>query len=190
MLYTPLSHIHSLFPHAFFFWNIDCVCCHLGAQYIPRHEIQKLDGCAASLLLGCSSGSLSLHGAYLPEGTVLSYLLAGSPAIIANLWEVTDKDIDRFGRATLEAWLKERTDSPSCTHCSTLAKEFEALNLHKRQPTKKKGPASCIGCKHKGRVASFMGQAREACTLPFMIGAAPVCYGVPTGIVKRDDMLR
>ncbi|KAL7595966.1 hypothetical protein Lser_V15G29776 [Lactuca serriola] len=68
-----------------------------GVQYIPGDEIQKLDGCAATLLMGCSSGSLSLNGSYSPKGAPLYYLFAGSPVIVANLWEVTDKDINRFG---------------------------------------------------------------------------------------------
>ncbi|KAK4438264.1 Separase [Sesamum alatum] len=90
-----------------------------GTQYIPGHEIQKLDSCAAGLLLGCSSGSLYLKGCYMPQGAPLSYLLAGSPVIVANLWEVTDKDIDRFGKAMLNAWLRERSAaSAECTQCN------------------------------------------------------------------------
>ncbi|KAK6156913.1 hypothetical protein DH2020_011161 [Rehmannia glutinosa] len=38
---------------------------------------------------------------------------AGSPVIVANLWEVTDKDIDRFGKAMLNAWLGERSAASS-----------------------------------------------------------------------------
>ena len=30
------------------------------------------------------------------EGMPLSYLLAGCPALVANLWDVTDRDIDKF----------------------------------------------------------------------------------------------
>ncbi|KAL0422317.1 UNVERIFIED_CONTAM: Separase, partial [Sesamum latifolium] len=90
-----------------------------GTQYIPGHEIQKLESCAAGLLLGCSSGSLYLKGCYMPQGAPLSYLLAGSPVIIANLWEVTDKDIDRFGKAMLNAWLRERSAaSTKCAQCN------------------------------------------------------------------------
>ncbi|KAL7119495.1 hypothetical protein ACP275_02G066600 [Erythranthe tilingii] len=137
-----------------------------GTQYIPGHQIEKLDTCAATLLLGCSSGSLYLKGCYLPEGAPISYILAGSPVIVANLWEVTDKDIDRFGKAMLNAWLRERSAASSkCDQCIV--------------PNKSKK------CSHRPRIGSFMGQARDACTLGFLIGASPVCYGVPTGIIKR-----
>lgn len=107
--------------------------------------------------MGCSSGSLSLNGSYTPQGIPLSYLLAGSPVIVANLWEVTDKDIDRFGKAMLEAWLRERSNPFS-------------------------------GYDHRPKIGSFICQAREACTLPFLIGAAPISYGIPTGIRKKKDL--
>lgn len=175
--------------------------CGTGAQYISQQEIQKLENCAATLLMGCSSGSLSLHGCYTPQGTPLSYLLAGSPIIVANLWEVTDKDIDRFGKAMLDGWLKERSNaSTDCAQCNLLLKEFEALNLKdpkvttKRKVQKKKEIETCDSdslkncCNHRPRIGSFMSQAREACTLPFLIGASPVCYGVPTGIRKKKDL--
>ncbi|KAH6768791.1 hypothetical protein C2S51_014127 [Perilla frutescens var. frutescens] len=142
-----------------------------GTQYIPGHEIQKLDGCAATLLLGCSSGSLYLKGCYMPQGAPLSYLLAGSPVIVANLWEVTDKDIDRFGKAMLNAWLRERAASSECARCNICVNDC----MYTR-------------CNHRPRMASFMGQARDACALAFLIGASPVCYGVPTGIIKRKNV--
>lgn len=135
-------------------------------QYIPGHEIQKLDGCAATLLLGCSSGCLYLKGSYMPQGAPLSYILAGSPVIVANLWEVTDKDIDRFGKAMLNAWLRER--SAECALCNV--------------------PLDNSKCIHRRRIGSFMGKARDACTLSFLIGASPVCYGVPTGIINRKNV--
>lgn len=138
----------------------------------------------------------------MPDGMPLSYLVAGSPAIIANLWEVTDKDIDRFGKAVLDAWLEERSNTTRiCTQCNSLAKEFETMDLRdnrtgkknrKKLPKNKPAPKSrdCEGCRDDcgARVGSFMGRAREACMLPFLIGAAPVCYGVPTCITRKKDL--
>ncbi|EPS58493.1 hypothetical protein M569_16320 [Genlisea aurea] len=140
-----------------------------GMQYIPPHEIQKLDGCAATLLLGCSSGCLHLRGSYVPRGAPISYLLAGAPAIVANLWEVTDRDIDRFGKAVLNAWMRERRRAAGAGECCCCCG----------------GGGRREWCEHRARIGSFMEEGREACALRFLIGAAPVCYGVPTGIVKR-----
>nr|CAN64096.1 hypothetical protein VITISV_018124 [Vitis vinifera] len=123
-----------------------------GAQCIPRHEIQKLENRAATLLMGCSSGSLSLNGQYTLQGTHLSYLSAGSPVIVVNLWEVTDKDIDRFGKAMLVAWLRERS-SPSvvCAQCHLVA-ELKSMSIigvkgdaKKKIPMKNKVSATSLG---------------------------------------------
>ncbi|RVW75593.1 Separase [Vitis vinifera] len=85
--------------------------------------------CAATLLMGCSSGSLSLNGQYTPQGTHLSYLSAGTPVRVANLWEVTDKDIDRFGKAMLDAWLRERSSpSVACAQCR-LVPELKSMSI-------------------------------------------------------------
>ena len=89
---------------------------------------------------------------YTPQGTHLSYLSAGSPVIVANLWEVTDKDIDRFGKAMLDAWLRERS-SPSvvCAQCRLVA-ELKSMSItggkgdaKKKIPMKNKVSATSLG---------------------------------------------
>ena len=63
-----------------------------------------------------------------------------SPAIVANLWDVTDKDIDLFLQKMLDLWITEA----------------------------------------KGRdLAGCVSEARETCKLEYLIGAAPVLYGLP-----------
>lgn len=42
------------------------------------------------------SGRLVVHGVHDPCGAALSYLLGGALMVVANLWDVTDKDIDRL----------------------------------------------------------------------------------------------
>ncbi|PWY63735.1 separin [Aspergillus eucalypticola CBS 122712] len=75
-----------------------------GAQYCRARTIKRLDRCAVTFLMGCSSGALTEAGEYEPYGTPMNYLHAGSPALVATLWDVTDKDIDRFAKSTLEKW--------------------------------------------------------------------------------------
>jgi hypothetical protein len=62
---------------------------------------------SAMILMGCSSGRLvsmnfprdeiaptgNLH--YEPDGAITSYLCADAPCVVGNLWDVTDRDIDR-----------------------------------------------------------------------------------------------
>ncbi|GJY95415.1 retrovirus-related pol polyprotein from transposon TNT 1-94 [Tanacetum coccineum] len=140
-------------------------------------EIKKLDGCAAAVLMGCSSGSLYLKGSYTPKGAPLHYLYAGAPFIVANLWDVTDKDIDKFSKSMLDALITaaKSTSSLDCVQCTEMvnSKSFEV------------GDISTFGCKHRPKVGSFMGNARQACELTALNGVAPVCYGVPTVIRKK-----
>ena len=65
---------------------------HGGAeQYVPLPTLRRLRRCAGSLLMGCSSGRLRANGGYEPAGAIWAYLLAGCPAAVANLWDVTDR---------------------------------------------------------------------------------------------------
>lgn len=167
---------------------------------MPRDKIQKLEKSSALLLMGCSSGSLTLNGRYAPVGTSLSYMMAGAPIVIANLWEVTDLDIDRFAKAVFKSFLEERSmSSTGCIQCSLLAEELKSMSMNEKKGTKKgRGKKGTVDptpdvsteyCfRHKLRAGYFVSQARKACKLPYLIGAAPVCYGVPTGIRKKRDI--
>ena len=127
-----------------------------GQQWLSRTHLQGLispggrQAKSAVMLMGCSSGRLEsvnrrktayeeelpIH--YEPEGIALSYLMAGAPCVVGNLWDVTDHDIDRFS----EQVLTEFFDS-------------------------EKSLVSCVA------------QARSACKLRYMVGCAPVYYGLP-----------
>lgn len=77
-------------------------------------------------------------------GMVYAWLHAGSPAVVGNLWDVTDKDIDRFSTHLLEQMLTTaKASSPPLCLCAGVAR------------------------------------AREACKLTYLVGAAPVVYGLP-----------
>ena len=76
-------------------------------QYIRTSTLFKntLDrDLPASLLMGCSSGSLRYNGLLEPDGNILNWLTCGSPMIVANLWDVTDKDIDTYSFSVLSKW--------------------------------------------------------------------------------------
>ena len=73
---------------------------------------------AVALLFGCSSGRLRARGVFGCNGTALAYLVAGCPAVLGCLWDVTDGDCDRFSRATLDAWLSGGVSLPRAVHAS------------------------------------------------------------------------
>lgn len=48
-----------------------------GEQYVPLAALKRLDRCAGSLLMGCSSGRLKQAGVFEPSGAIWGYLTAG-----------------------------------------------------------------------------------------------------------------
>ncbi|KAK4038459.1 peptidase family C50-domain-containing protein [Parachaetomium inaequale] len=74
-----------------------------GAQYIRGRTIRRLDRCRATvLLMGCSSAALAEQGEFEPAGPVWNYMMAGCPAVVGTLWDVTDRDVDRFAGGVVE----------------------------------------------------------------------------------------
>ncbi|KNE67950.1 hypothetical protein AMAG_13134 [Allomyces macrogynus ATCC 38327] len=69
----------------------------------PKRLLSLPKSVKAAFLMGCSSGKLPAVGDFEPMGTALNYLLH-APCVVANLWDVTDKDIDRFALAALTSW--------------------------------------------------------------------------------------
>lgn len=73
-----------------------------GEEYVRGHKIRHLKRCAVTMLWGCSSGLLRDQGDLDRTGTPMDYTLAGCPCLIGNLWDVTDKDIDRLTEVVLD----------------------------------------------------------------------------------------
>ncbi|KAG2125362.1 peptidase family C50-domain-containing protein [Suillus bovinus] len=74
-----------------------------GEQYVRSHKIRHLPRCATTMLWGCSSGLLKEMGDFDRVGTPFNYMLAGCPLLVANLWDVTDRDIDKFSQAVFDS---------------------------------------------------------------------------------------
>eukprot|EP00842_Homolaphlyctis_polyrhiza_P001514 jgi/Hompol1/2363/HPOL_005784-RA len=138
---------------------------HGGAeQYVRGQSIQDLPRCSITLLFGCSSGYLMPAGEFEPQGTALHYLLAGCPALVANLWDVTDRDIDKFSRSMMQRWGLIDSDA----HQPQLdTAEHRTHLLH-----------------HSVSIAEAVAQARDDTLLKYLTGAAPVVYGLPNVILR------
>jgi separase len=137
-----------------------------GAQFIRSLQIRKLEKCAVTVLMGCSSGALTETGEFEPYGPPINYMHAGSPALVATLWDVTDKDIDRFFQSTFERWglfgKQEETGSRKGK-----GKERKRVEVLEEKRTS---------------LVEAVAKSREACILPFLNAAAVVVYGVPVYI--------
>ncbi|KAM6038751.1 separin [Theristicus caerulescens] len=111
-----------------------------GARLLDGQTIARLDCRAVTLLFGCSSAALAVRGSLEGSGIILKYIMAGCPFVLGNLWDVTDRDIDRYAQALLQGWLRGGSGAP---------------------------------------LLSYVAQARQAPKLKYLIGAAPVAYGLP-----------
>ena len=143
-----------------------------GEQYIRSHKIRHLPRCAATMLWGCSSGLLRDMGEFDRIGTPYNYMLAGwwvilfallfvcipnrfdgcSPTLIANLWDVTDRDIDKLTQAV-----------------------FDKMRLTPDARRDKPDESETDGIS----IVRALAEAREVCKLKYITGAAPVVYGIP-----------
>lgn len=74
-----------------------------GEQYITSASVAAARARAVVWLMGCSSGALrpvAPGACFPPVGMVMSYVQAGAPAVVGNLWEVTDRDLDAVCQGT------------------------------------------------------------------------------------------
>ena len=90
----------------------------------------------------------------------MNYLLAGCPTLVANLWDVTDKDLDRFSMAMFNLWGLEgnRSDPKLSPGHTDTGKAGRKLRLSLVEAVK---------------------EAREECRMKYLVGAASVVYGIP-----------
>jgi separase len=77
-------------------------------------------------------------------------LLFLSPTLVANIWDVTDRDIDKFAQSVFD---KLRLNS--------------AVNVAQ--------PRSLV----LTSVVTAIAQSRDLCKLKYLTGAAPIVYGIP-----------
>ena len=78
-----------------------------------------------------------------------------SPTLVANLWDVTDRDIDKFAMSV-----------------------FDKLQLHGND-VKRWRDGEGRSERDKVSVVTAVAQSREVCKLKYLTGAAPVVYGIP-----------
>ncbi|KAF9431145.1 hypothetical protein BGZ94_008295 [Podila epigama] len=145
-----------------------------GEQYIRSCQIRQLGQCAVSLLLGCSSGSLKGPGEFDPTGNVMNFLLAGCPTVVANLWDVTDRDLDRLSKAVFARWgLDDNLKRPGSTRGGESGGQLRR------------------GRGYRGRLSlvEAVKMSRDECRLKYLVGAATVVYGIPTMHVMAIEPL-
>lgn len=158
-----------------------------GAQFVRQKSVRKLypgkqppdsakPGCATSFLFGCSSVHLTENGIYEPSGMLQSYLTAGAPAVVGMLWDVTDKDCDRFAIRCGELWglWPEAEEVVEAKPSKTPKKGAKAKKKQNVGEGERKGE-----CRRGFGLDEAVRDARQACYLKYLNGAAAVVYGIP-----------
>jgi hypothetical protein len=80
-------------------------------------------------------------------------LILFSPTLVANIWDVTDRDIDKFSQSVFDR----------------LRLTMAGLRQQSRSQTADEGVS----------LVAAVAQSRNSCKLKYLTGAAPVVYGIP-----------
>lgn len=99
-----------------------------GAKFAPRDAFRKIKTRAAVLLMGCGSGKLDQDGIFEPSGVILDYLITGAPCVLGCLWQVTDKDIDKYAGVLLSRWCACDKSLPACAKVAQFSCKMPWLN--------------------------------------------------------------
>ncbi|RPA86582.1 hypothetical protein BJ508DRAFT_411252 [Ascobolus immersus RN42] len=142
-----------------------------GGQYIRAKTVKKLDTCAVTLLMGCSSGKLQDAGEFDPYGMPKNYLIGGCPALVSTLWDVTDRDLDRFSKHLLQEWGLFDADSKPVSKSKGKGKKKESSRSRPTTPPVEK--------REKVSLVEAVASSRDQCKMKYINGAALVVYGVP-----------
>lgn len=138
-----------------------------GAQYIRGRTIRKLPRCAVTLLMGCSSVKLSECGVYESYGMPWNYINGGSAAVVGTLWDVTDRDIDRFAMEMMSGWGLVDKAGPANVKDGKRKAAKDRPENHQAQESVKMSLDQAVA------------RSRDVCLLKYLNGAAPVMYGIP-----------
>ena len=112
-----------------------------------------------SLVIGCSSAALTNQDQMVESfGSSYYFLLNGCPSYLGCLWNVTDRDIDRFA----ERFLKHTF------------KTYDQVDENKN---------NCI--EKCSSITKAVALSRSVCKLKYLNGSAPVIRGLPISM-KSD----
>ncbi len=136
--------------------------------------------CPAALLWGCSSGRLPVLGVHDPSGPAQWYLLGGASFVVANLWDVTDKDIDKLSMNCMRALLGDGgLSSSSSSSSSNSTSQFPPRPPPTPASAPNPNPYLHSSLNALVSVSEALATSRDVCKLRYAVGSAPVMYGLP-----------
>lgn len=170
-------------------------------------SLRKFESCPAALLWGCSSGTLITHGKiHDPTGVAVTYLQRGAPFVIANLWDVTERDIDKLSETYMNKMLsgEEIVQNNSKGTDSNHNRTVEQSASCKKPALELVTPSTKVRCQSKVRTTEIklvqpsnvlqnhkispqelgvlLATSRDVCKLKRAVGCASVMYGIPVSV--------
>ncbi|GJT74012.1 separase isoform X1 [Tanacetum coccineum] len=133
-----------------------------GLQYISRNALKTLEVSASAILMGCASGLLKSEGPYTPLGAPIDYLLAGSPIVMCNLWNIHQHWALELTETLLQTFKEKMKGGLTRTLLRTFEERME-------------DEVGIVACLDLARNNSP----------DLMSRAITICYGVPTLLQKR-----
>jgi separase len=103
----------------------------------------------------------------------VSYLLEGADYVLANLWDVTDKDIDKLSIECMKKYFNEIKITEKLDN-SNSDRGMSEENTDKFQI--KTNICDYEGCYSLSRALIT---SRSVCKMQNVVGCAPVIYGLP-----------
>ena len=140
------------------------------------YKLRKMKCPPATMLWGCSSGRLLAQGVHDPHGAALDYLNGGARSVIANLWDVTDKDIDKLSMACMRGVFDGAAAAPLPIHGNSRSSEIHPLVSVESNTA---ATAAIVDVGGRGSMTESLIASRDVCKLKYAVGSAPVVYGVP-----------
>ncbi|KAI3654592.1 hypothetical protein MP228_000646 [Amoeboaphelidium protococcarum] len=129
-----------------------------GDSFYKSQALTHVTQSAVALLFGCSSARLKDYRCFDPYGSVVDFIMANSPLVVGNLWDVTDKELDKLSvQILLRAGILKNSDIKGTY--------FESLQMEE----------NCLVVSITQAVALSRDQVR----LPHLTGASMICYGIP-----------
>jgi Peptidase family C50 len=130
-------------------------------------------------VISCSSR----HQVHDPHGVALNYLIGGADYVIANLWDVTDKDIDKLSMECMRTFFSRDREHGSCSSSSSTDRHVEGNSNTSNQSTSHSEHLSAA------TLSGALASSRTVCKLKNAVGCAPVVYGLPkVALTRKPEM--
>jgi separase len=142
-------------------------------------------------------------GVYDPTGPIVNYILAGAQFVIGNLWDVTDKDIDKLSIQCMETLFNKKETHDSSANMGCVGTSVVSLRENDLILGNGENMLIEVGANHKPssicsdrdlvdssagsiKVTKALSSSRNVCKLPYVVGCAPVMYGLPINFKQKS----